>query len=105
MLVLGSAHQLKNAFLFSRVIERVENPDFVHAPGGVQRVEQAGVLRGEFRRLEIAAAEIRVGESVGIVSLKKVEAKPAAVGARDPLRLAEERNEQEQHEVGIDARL
>ena len=87
------------------VVECVKDADFIHAPRTIQRIEIARVILRQLRRFQIAPADIRIGVSMRVVAGEKMEAQPAAIGARDLLRFAKEAHEQEQHEIGIDLRL
>ena len=75
-------HEREDALLFLRIFERVENADFIDAPGAVQRIEEERVARGQLGRLQVASAQVRIGVGVRVVPDKKVKAQPAAVGAR-----------------------
>ena len=62
-------------------------------------------MRGEFGRLQIAAAQILGLKGARILRREKMKAQPAAIGARDALRLCERKRRKEQHEISIDPRL
>src|SRR4030095_13041576 len=87
------------------VFERTKGADLLHSPEAVEGVEEMRVARGQLGRFQVATAQVRILEGARILRLEKVEAEPAAIGARNALRLAKEGDEQEQNEISIDPRL
>ncbi len=62
-------------------------------------------MRRQLRRLEITAAQVLRLKRAGILRGKKMKAEPASIGPRDLLRFSKKGDEEEQNEIGIDARL
>ncbi len=79
--------------------------DFFDSTQAVERVEKSGVARCQLGRLKVTSPQVGIAKSAGILGLEKMEAKPPPIGSGDALRLAEERDEEEQNEIGIDPRL
>jgi hypothetical protein len=91
--------------LFCGVIEGVKVADFVDPPSPVEGIEKAGVAFGEGTGFEVATTEIVIGVSVGILSGKEMEAEPAPIHRGYFLGFAEEPDEEEEDEIGIDRGL
>lgn len=91
--------------LFCGVIEGVKVADFVDPPSPVEGIEKAGVAFGEGTCFEVATTEIVIGVSVGILSGKEMEAEPAPIHRGYFLGFAEEPDEEEEDEIGIDRGL
>src|SRR5215831_14113626 len=87
------------------VSERMEIPNLVKSPHAVQGVEVVGIARSEFAGFQVARPQIFVLKSARRPAFKKMESKPAAVGAGDTLRFAEKSYKQEQYQIGIDHTL
>src|SRR5882757_6978167 len=80
---LRRIHQREDVLLLRLVIERVEKADFVDPARAVQGIEKERVLLGQFGGLKVAAAQVRIRIGMRRMAREKVEAQPAAVGARD----------------------
>ena len=70
--------KLEDALLFPLIIKRVKDPDFLHPPRGVQRVEKPRVLNPERRRLHVSATDFRVCVNTRL-ALKEVKSQPPPV--------------------------
>src|SRR5205814_5500115 len=98
-------HQREDPFLFRAVIERTKHPDLVEPPHAVERIEKFRVTRGQLRGLEITPAQILGLECARIFRREQMKPEPASIRPRNLLRLPKERDEKQQHQISIHARL
>src|SRR5208337_889041 len=61
--------------------------------------------RGEFTRFQVTPPKILVPETVRRTRFKQMKSEPPSIHSRDPLRLAKERHEKQQNQIGIDHTL
>jgi hypothetical protein len=99
------SHELEDAVLFRGVVQRMEDADLIDAAGGVEGVEESRVVRGEFGGFEIPGADGVALVGLRLIAFEEMEAQPASIGAGNALRFAEEGDEEQQHEIGIDPGL
>src|ERR1043166_6271490 len=83
----------------------MESADFVEAADTVERIEKPRVARRQLGRLQIARAQIAIVERSRAISREQMKSQPAAIRARDAFRFTKERDEQKQHEIGVDLSL
>ena len=76
--------------------------DFVEAPRSIESVEIMRVGHRELACLQITAAQVSIPKSFRTLAREKMEAQPAPVHARNPLRFSKEGDKQKQNEIGID---
>jgi len=101
----GSFHQCENPRLFCAIVEGTEGAYFFQAPHSIERIEIIRVARGQFRRLQIAAAQISVPKSARALPDEKMKAQPSAVRFGYALSFAKKRYKEQKHEISVDLRL
>jgi hypothetical protein len=97
--------QRQDALLLRAVIERTKGANFLEAADRIKGVQKFRVARGQLGGFEIATAKIGRLKRARVFRGEKMEPKPAPIGPRNLLSLPKERDEKEQDEISVDARL